>query len=102
MGILSSLVVICIWAAIVLICIGLIGIAIAGIRSISYGKVEPLSIAIVAIPAVLLLVLGFLFGAGDDLTTAQAWARAGIWTTVVMFVLAMIGLLYTGVRGVFN
>ena len=101
MEILYDLVVVFIWAAIALIAVGLLGILIAGVRSIAHGKVEMLSIGIVLVPVLLIVALGLIFGADPDFTAAQAWARAGIWTTIVMFVLAMIGLLYTGIRGAF-
>lgn len=80
---------IAIWAAIALAGLGLLGMGIFGLRSLVYGKVEPLSIAIIAIPGVLVLVLGY---------TMETWAQAGIFTLVIMFGLALLGLLLTGLR----
>lgn len=83
---------IAIWAAILLAGLSVLGMGIFGLRSLGYGKVEPLSIVIIAIP--LLLILGF--GAA-----METWAQAGIFTLVVMFGLALLALLATGVRKIF-
>lgn len=83
---------IAIWAAIALAGLSLLGMGIFGIRSLVYGKVEPLSIAIIAIPGVLMVVLGY---------TMQTWVQAGIYTLVIMFGLAALGLLLTGLRKLF-
>lgn len=83
---------IAIWAAILLAGLSVLGMGIFGIRSLFYGKVEPLSIAIVAIPGVVILVLGY---------TMQTWVQAGIFTLVIMFGLALLALLVTGLRQIF-
>jgi hypothetical protein len=83
---------IAIWAAIALAGLSILGMGIFGLRSLVYGKVEPLSIAIIAIPGILIAVLGF---------TMQTWVQAGIYTLVAMFGLALLGLLLTGVRKLF-
>lgn len=83
---------IAIWAAILLAGLSILGMGIFGLRSLGYGKVEPLSIVIIAIP--LLLILGF--GAA-----METWAQAGIFTLVVMFGLALLALFATGVRKIF-
>jgi len=83
---------IAIWAAIALAGLSILGMGIFGLRSLVYGKVEPLSIVIIAIPGILLAILGF---------TMQTWVQAGIYTLVVMFGLAALGLLLTGVRQLF-
>ena len=83
---------IAIWAAIVLAGLSLLGMGIFGLRSLVYGKVDPLSIVVIAIPAILLVILGF---------TVQTWVQAGIYTLVIMFGLALLGLLFTGMRQLF-
>ncbi|WP_208425130.1 MULTISPECIES: hypothetical protein [Salinibacter] len=83
---------IAIWAAIALAGLSLLGMGIFGLRSLVYGKVQPLSIAIIAIPGVLLAVLG---------ATMATWVQAGIYTLVVMFGLAALSLLLTGLRKLF-
>jgi hypothetical protein len=83
---------IAIWAAIALAGLSVLGMGIFGLRSLVYGKVEPLSIVIIAIPGVLLAILGF---------TMQTWVQAGIYTLVIMFGLAALSLLFTGLRQLF-
>lgn len=83
---------IAIWAAILLAGLSVLGIGIFGLRSLVYGKVEPLSMIIIAVPGVLFVVLGY---------SMQTWAQAGIFTVVVMLGLAALGLLLTGVRQLF-
>lgn len=83
---------IAVWAAIILTGLGLLAILLFGARSLAYGKVEPLSVAIVLVPAVLFLVLGFTMG----------WALGAMWTVLIMFALAMLALLLTGVRSLFT
>ncbi len=83
---------IAIWSAIALAGLSVLGMGIFGIRSLFYGKVQPLSIAIIAIPGVLIAVLG---------ATMATWVQAGIYTLVVMFGLATFALLLTGLRKLF-
>jgi hypothetical protein len=83
---------IAIYAALALIGLSVLGMGIFGLRSLAYGKVEPLSIGIIAIPGIVLPVLGF---------SLQTWAQAGIYTLVVMFGLALLGMLFTGIRKMF-
>jgi hypothetical protein len=83
---------IAIWSAIALAGLSVLGMGIFGLRSLVYGKVEPLSIAIIAIPGVLILILGY---------TMATWVQAGIYTLVVMFGLAALALLLTGLRKLF-
>jgi FtsH-binding integral membrane protein len=84
---------IAIYAALGLAGLGILGMGISGLRSLTYGKVRPLSIGVIAIPIVLVLVLGF---------SMETWAQAGIFTLVVMFGLALLGMLLTGIRNVFR
>lgn len=83
---------IAIWAAILLAGLSVLGMGIFGLRSLAYGKVEPLSIVLIGIP--LLLIVGFGFA-------METWAQAGIFTLVTMFGLAILGLLATGIRKIF-
>lgn len=83
---------IAIWAAILLAGLSILGMAIFGLRSLAYGKVEPLSIVVIGIPAILLVGFGLAM---------ETWAQAGIFTLVTMFGLALLGLLATGVRQIF-
>jgi hypothetical protein len=83
---------IAIWAAIALAGLSVLGMGIFGLRSLMYGKVEPLSIVIISIPAILIVVLG---------ASMETWVQAGIYTLVVMFGLALLGLVLTGIRKLF-
>jgi len=83
---------IAIYAAIGLIGLGIIGMGISGVRSLAYGKAQPLSIAVIAIPVVLVVVLR---------ATMETWTQAGIFTLTVMFGLALLGMLVAGIRGLF-
>ncbi len=98
MEILIDVAIIGIWASLILICLATLGIVAAGVRSIGYGKVERLSIAIVLVPVVLFVLLGLIFSANAELTVVQAWSHAGVWTALIMFVAVACGLAYTGVR----
>ena len=89
----DALVPIAIWAVIILVGLGLLAIVVFGARSLSYGKVQPLSTAIVAAPVLVLVVLGFVLG---------DWAEAGIWAVVIMFAVAIVGLVLSGTRGLFS
>jgi hypothetical protein len=80
---------IAIWAVIILIGLGLLAIALFGIRGVVYGKIQPLSIAIVIIPVALLLALGL---------SMEDWGQAGIITLLIMLALAAFSLLLSGLR----
>ena len=82
-----------IWAAIIIMGLGLVGMLLFGLRSILHGKINALTAVIILVPVVVLAVLGFVLG---------DWAVAGIWTVVLMFALAAVGLLLSGLRGLFT
>jgi hypothetical protein len=84
---------IAIWAAIGLAGLSILVMGLSGLRSVWYGKVQPLTIAIIAIPGVLVLVLG---------STMETWVQAGIYTLVTMFGLLILGMIVTGLRQVFQ
>ncbi len=89
----ETLIPIAVWAAIIIAALGVLAIIIFGIRGVMYGKVEPLSIGLVAIAAVVFVVLGLIM---------PSWAMAAIWTVVIMFGLALVALFASGVRGFFT
>ena len=72
--------------------VGLGGLAIVlfGLRNLTHGKVNPVTIALSSIPIVLLIVLGF--ATGD-------WSLAGIWTFLIALALTSASLLLSGLRG---
>lgn len=82
---------IALWAAIALAGLSILVMGLSGLRSVWYGKVKPLTIAIIGLPMVLVLVLGAAF---------DTWVQAGIYTLVVMFALLILSLVATGLRQV--
>jgi len=82
-----------IWAALILLGLGLVTQVIFGLRNLTYGKISPISMLIVVLPVLLMVVLGFTVG---------SWAQAGVITVLVMFVLTAIALLLSGLRNMFS
>jgi hypothetical protein len=80
---------IALWAAIGLAGLSILVMALSGLRSIWYGKVQPLTIGLIALPGVLVLVLGGVM---------DTWVQAGIYTLVVLFALLLLGMVATGLR----
>ena len=84
---------IAIWAALGLIGATMLVMGLAGLRNMWYGKVKPRTIALIALPAALLLVFGFTMG---------TWVQAGIYTLVTMLALLFLGMLLTGLRSAYQ
>lgn len=82
-----------IWASIIIGGLGLLAMVLFGLRSVLHGKINPLTAAVIIVPVIILAILGFVMG---------DWAVAGIWTMVIMFGLAVVGLLLSGLRGLFT
>jgi len=80
---------IALWAAIGLAGLSVLVMGLSGLRSVWYGKVQPLTIAIIAIPGVVVVALGL---------TIETWVQAGIYTLVTMFALLLLGMVATGLR----
>ena len=87
------MVVYAIYAVIIVMGLSLIGLLLFGVRSLVQGKVSGITAAVVLIPVILVVILGFIMG---------DWTSAGIWTMVIMFVLAALSLLISGARGLFS
>jgi hypothetical protein len=79
-----------IWFVLGLSGLSLLAMLLFGIRSLAYGKLNMLSIVFFAIPAILLVVLGF---------TTGDWAHAAVMTFMVMFAVTSVSLLLSGIRG---
>lgn len=90
---LLDMVTIAIYIVLALTGLGLLAMVLFGARSLAYGKVDPISAAIVFIPVLLLVILGFIM---------PTWAQAAIWTVIIMFGIAVLSLLFTGVGGIFK
>jgi hypothetical protein len=89
----GSIVVYAIWASLIVMVLALVGLILFGIRSLIQGKISPLTAAIILIPAVLVGILGLIL---------DSWASAGIWTMMIMIVLAALSLILSGARGLFS
>ncbi len=89
----ENIVPLAIWAALILLGLGLIAQVIFGLRNLTYGKISPVSMLIVALPLLLMVVLGFSMG---------SWAQAGVLTVLVMFGLTVVSLLLSGLRSMFT
>ncbi|PSQ82961.1 MAG: hypothetical protein BRD30_13470 [Bacteroidetes bacterium QH_2_63_10] len=82
-----------VWAIIAVICLGIIGMLAFGVRSLVQGKAEPVTVGVMAVPAMVVVLLGLILG---------NWAMAAIWTTIIMFALGMLALFTSGVWGLFT
>jgi hypothetical protein len=80
---------IALWSALALVGLSVLGIAGAGLRSLWYGKVQPLTVGLVGLPGVLFLVLRGALG---------SWARAGMYTLAVLFGVLLLGMVGAGLR----
>lgn len=77
------------WAAIGLAGLSILVMGLSGLRSVWYGKVEPRTIGIIALPGVLVVGLRIAMG---------SWVQSGIYTLVILFALLILGMLVTGLR----
>ncbi|SHK08811.1 hypothetical protein [Rhodothermus profundi] len=89
----ENIVPLAIWAALILMGLGLVAQVIFGLRNLTYGKISPVSMLIVVLPGLLMVVLGF---------TTGSWAEAGVTTVLVMFALTAVALLLSGLRNMFT
>ncbi len=81
------------YLVIALIGLSLLTIFVFGIRSISYGKVEPTKMVFMALPFVLFGILGFIL---------PSWTEAGMYTLLTLIGLAIVAMLLSSVKGVFR
>jgi hypothetical protein len=84
---------IALWAAIGLAALSILVMGVSGLRSVWFGKVQPLTIGIIAVPGVLVVVLGAVM---------ETWVQAGIYTLVTMFALLIVAMAATGLRQMFQ
>ena len=88
-----NIVVIAIYIVLGLIGLGLVAMLLFGIRSVAFGKINPVTMVIVCIPVLILVILGFVL---------PTWAEAGIMTVIISLGLAVLALLVTGLKGLFT
>jgi hypothetical protein len=84
---------IALWASIGLVGLSILVMGLSGLRSVWFGKVQPLTIGIIALPGALVVILGF---------TMETWVQAGIYTLVALFALLLLGMVGTGLRQAFQ
>lgn len=82
-----------IWAVLIVSGLSLLTMAIFSIRALTQGKVEPLSIVLVAIPIVVFAVLGLILG---------DWTLAAVYGFLIALGLTSLALLLSGMRGLFG
>ena len=82
-----------VYIVIALMGLGILAMAVFGIRSIMFGKINLMSMAMFAVPVLLLLILGLVM---------ETWAQAGIWTIALTLVGCLLALLVTGIKGLFS
>jgi len=80
---------IALWTALALVGLSVLGIATAGLRSIWYGKVQPLTVGLVGLPGIVFLGLRAVLG---------SWAQSAMYTLVVLFAVLLLGMVAMGVR----
>lgn len=76
-----------------LIGLGLVAMLASGVRSLMFGKVSLMAMGIMAVPLLILVVLGFAM---------DSWAEAGIMTIMISVGLTMLGLVASGIKGIFS
>jgi hypothetical protein len=81
-----------IYLSIAIAALGIVAIAGFSVRSLAMGKVEPIKLGLMSVP---LVVFGILAVAMPTIS------MAAIYTVLVMLVLGLVGLLLSGVRGLF-
>lgn len=82
-----------IWAVLIVSGLSLLTMAIFSIRALLQGKVEPVSIILVAIPILIFGVLGLVLG---------DWALAAVYGFLISLALSALALLLSGLRGLFG
>ena len=88
----ASLVLIGVYAVVGLSALSLLTMIGFGFRSIASGKVNMLSMVVLALPFVLMVVFGFVLG---------DWTRAAILTLVCVAVIAALGIVLSSFRSLF-
>jgi hypothetical protein len=89
----SILVQIAVFGAVGLIIIGVLAMAVSGIKSLSQGKQDVKRIAITAVP---FIIFGITYAVLGDI------AKAGVSTTMAMMGIMVVSVLVTGLRGTFK
>lgn len=89
----ESIVPYAIWTALILAGLGVVSLLLFSIRNVFHGKIELLSMVILAVPGVIVVIMRLIM---------DTWAQAAIGTLLAMFALTILGLLLSGVRSMFT
>ncbi|GAB5521793.1 MAG: hypothetical protein RhofKO_40440 [Rhodothermales bacterium] len=82
-----------IYLVLALIGLGLLAMAIFGLRNVAYGKVKVSTMLVIAMPFLIFAGLGFAMG---------DWASAGIYALLIMLAFTLLALVLSSVRGIFT
>ncbi|NNE34574.1 MAG: hypothetical protein HKN13_05030 [Rhodothermales bacterium] len=76
-----------------IISLTLLVMLIFGVRSLSHGRISPMTAGAIAIPLVLLAILGFVTG---------DWPRAGVLTILITLVGTLLSMAASSIKGLFS
>jgi hypothetical protein len=76
-----------------IISLTLLVMLVFGFRSLMHGRISPMTAGAIAIPVVLLIVLGFVLG---------DWPRAGVLTILITLVGALLAMVLSSFKGLFG
>jgi len=79
-----------IWAALIISGFSLLAIVLFGIRNLTYGKMDYVTMALLGVPVVVMAILGF---------TMDTWADAAIITVLILLAMTSLSLLGSSIRG---
>lgn len=82
-----------IWAVLIVTALCVVTIALFGIRSLTWGNADPLTIVLTMIPIVIVGILGLFM---------DNWADAAVLGSLIAIVLASLALVLSSVKGLFS
>lgn len=91
----DQLVPILVYISLGLVGLGMLVIAVFGVKSLISGKVAPLKLVLIGFPIVLAGILALVYGPGNR-------AEGVIVAFLITLVVAFLALLASGVRGIFS
>jgi hypothetical protein len=78
-----------IWASLIITGLSLVAIVLFGIRGLTFGHAEPLTLVLLGIPTVILIISGLVM---------DSWAEAAVVTFLILLVLTIVSLLLSSTR----
>ncbi len=82
-----------IWAVLIMTGASVIAIVIFGLRALTFGTMDPVTLTLLAVPIVLFVILGFVM---------DSWAEAAVMTVLIEIVVTSLSLLMSSIRGLVN